>query len=112
MLVTHARTTMPEHFNEFVRSSDSPGLTIVGIVLRCLLPRSEHEHGDHARQDFLHRIKSPIGRPGPFGTGTPSQYAIVALTSDSRAGATPDGFATVRSDRIASISSTPSARNK
>ena len=29
ILVTHDQTTMPAHFSEFVRSSDSPGLIVV-----------------------------------------------------------------------------------
>ena len=29
ILVTHDQTTMPRHFNEFVRSSKSPGLIVV-----------------------------------------------------------------------------------
>ena len=29
ILVTHDQTTMPKHFNEFLRSSQSPGLIVV-----------------------------------------------------------------------------------
>ena len=53
-----------------------------------------------------------IGCPAWPARGTLSHCAIVAYTSDSRAGGSPDAAAAGRSDRIASISSTPSARNR
>src|SRR6516162_8614738 len=55
---------------------------------------------------------SAIGRPKLLGLWNPSHCAIVACTSERRARPLRGAIAPGASDRIASISSTPSARNR
>jgi len=64
----------------------------------------------HAMQAY--QTRDEIGRPGRSRDGAPSQYAMVAQTSASVALSVILAPVPGASDRIASISSTPSARKR
>src|SRR5262249_13537550 len=92
----------------------------VAAPLPVLTLREHRGHEGHKEKTFFvssvsfvfYAVSDAIGRPAPSGIGTPSHRAIVAQTSSRRAWAVPAAGAVAVSGPIASISSTPSARNR